>query len=391
MAVDNKMRVLFFLLCIMYTAGNAQSLSNENLAHLYDQQDEIDFQSLMVKQNGKMMVSYSLSISQNKSPELFLLQWEERDSYSQRQGTTIRTDSLLITDNEKSGEIEVSLKNDSWLLLLTITKVTSSKTWAYTFLIEKLFPVNGFAKTNSQKVLSPYLKTSTPYTFIGPNDKENLFVYYYNDIFSSAYPPFSKSTAGADPLMLHDSTFTIKNGATTSLKNEGLYLFQADTTSIEGFAFRVESGSYPRYTRIEDLVEPLVFICTKDEFSKLKDANGDKVEFDKTVLGITRDRDRARRFMKSYYSQVELANQYFTSYKEGWKTDMGMIFIIFGLPDEVRKTGQNEIWYYKNTRTKFVFIKKGSIYDPDYWVLMRDDRFAEVWYNNIDLWRKSRF
>lgn len=386
------MRILFFLLCIAQVVGSAQSLSNENLAHLYDPQDEIDFQSLMVRQNSKMWVSYSLKVGENKSPELFLLQWEERDSYSQRQGIVIRTDSLLIAGAElHTGEIEVSIKNDAWLLLLTITKVTSSKTWAHPFLIEKIFPVNGYAKTNSQKVFNSYLKASTPYTFIGPNDKENLFVYYYNDTFSSAYPPFSNSTAGADPLMLHDSTFTIRNGATISLKNEGLYLFQADTSSIEGFAYRVESGSYPKYTRIEDLVEPLVFICTKDEFSKLKAANGDKVEFDKTILSITRDRDRARRFMKSYYNQVELANQYFTSYKEGWKTDMGMIFIIFGLPDEVRKTGQNEIWYYKNTRTKFVFIKKGSIYDPNYWVLMRDDRFTETWYNNIDLWRKSRF
>lgn len=386
------MRILIFLFCITHFVGIAQSLSNENLAHLYDPQDEIDFQSLLVKQNGKMLVNYSINVNQNKSPELFLLQWEERDSYSQRQGKVIRTDSLLIAGPElHTGEIEVSIKNDAWLLLLTITKVTSSKTWAYPFLIEKIFPVNGYAKTNSQKVFGSYLKTSTPYTFIGPNDKENLFVYYYNDTFSSAYPPFSKSTPGADPLMLHDSTFTIKNGTTTTLRNEGLYLFQADTTSIEGFAFRVESGSYPKFTRIEDLVEPLVFICTKDEFIKLKSANGDKVEFDKTILGITRDRDRARRFMKSYYSQVELANQYFTSYKEGWKTDMGMIYIIFGLPDEVRKTGQNEIWYYKNTRTKFVFIKKGSIYDPNYWVLMRDDRFTETWYNNIDLWRKSRF
>lgn len=390
--LNSQMRILFFLLCIAHVVGNAQSLSNENLAHLYDPQDELDFKSLMVKQNEKMRVSYSLSVNQNKTPGLFLMQWEERGSYSQRQGTILRTDSVMIADNEiQTGEIEVNIKSDAWLLLLTITKVTSSKTWVYPLLIEKNYPVNGYVKFDAQKVFSPFLKTSMPYTFIGPNDKENLYVYYYNDTFSSAYPPFSKSTAGADPLMLHDSTFTIKNGATTSFKREGLYLFQADTSSVEGFAFRVESNSYPRYTRIEELVEPLVFICTQDEFGKLKSANGDKVEFDKTILGITRDRDRARRFMKSYYNQVEFANQYFTSYKEGWKTDRGMIFIIFGLPDEVRKTGQNEIWYYKNTRTKFVFIKKGSVYNPDYWVLMRDDRFAEAWYNNIDLWRKSRF
>lgn len=88
---------------------------------------------------------------------------------------------------------------------------------------------------------------------------------------------------------------------------------------------------------------------------------------------------------------MELANKYFTSYKEGWKTDQGMAFIVFGLPDEIRKTSQNEIWYYKDSRTKFVFIKKGSIYAPHYYTLMRDGRFTQLWYNAIDLWRKARF
>ncbi len=390
--LEYQMRILICLLCLMSVIGGAQSLSNENLAHLYNSENELEFMSLMVKREGKMVISYSLRARETKSPEMFLMQWEERDSYSQRQGNMVRTDSVLMSGNEtKAGEVEVNVKNESWLLLLTITKVTDSKKWAYPFLIEKNYPVIGYAVAGSQKVFTPYLRTATAYQFVGPKDKETLYAYYYNDIFNSAFPPFSKSTAGADPLMLHDSTFTIDNGATISLDKEGLYLFQSDTSSAEGFAFRVSAGTFPRYSRIEDLTEPLVFICTKDEFDKLLAANGDKVEFDKTILGITRDKDRARRFMKSYYNQVELANHYFTSYKEGWKTDMGMIFIIFGLPDEVRKTGQNEIWYYKNTRTKFVFVKKGSVYDPDYWVLMRDDRFSEVWYNTIDLWRKSRF
>ena len=32
----------------------------------------------------------------------------------------------------------------------------------------------------------------------------------------------------------------------------------------------------------------------------------------------------------------------FTSYKQGWKTDKGMIYIIFGAPDEVLKDGERE-------------------------------------------------
>lgn len=387
-----KFRFIFIiLLAPIFT--QAQSLANENLAHYYDPTDEIDFEWIMVKQNGLMTLTYALTTSsKDASPEMFLMKWEERESYSQRQGKEIKADSILLSPSSTmKGEFSVKLKDEPWMLLITITKVTNSKTWSFPLLIEKNYPVNGFVLDGTEKLLNSYLKVGRSYKIEGPPGKTNLFVYRYSKDFPSAFPPFSQSTAGADPLLLPDSTFTITNGGDIAFHKEGLYLVQSDTTSAEGFSFRVSAASYPKYTRIQDLVEPLVFICTTDEFKKLKEANGDKVEFDKTIMGITRDKDRAKRFMKSYYTRVELSNRYFTSYKEGWKTDKGMIFIIFGLPDEIRKTSQNEIWYYKDSRTKFVFIKKGSVYDPDYYTLMRDDRFTQLWYNTIDQWRKSRY
>lgn len=387
-----RFNIAFFLVLIHFFAG-AQSLTNENLNHLYDPTDEIDLEWSMVKQNGQMSIYYSLtSLAKGSSSEMYLMQWEERDSYSQRNGKVLRSDSLLLSpESVKKGEFSVGLKDEPRMLLLTITKVTTSTVWSYPFLIEKNFPVNGFIKNGDEMVLTPYLDLGASYTFHGPASARLLFVYRYNQIFSSAFPPFSKNTAGADPILLPDSTFTISNGQNISFAQEGMYLIQADTTSAEGFSFQVRTSTYPRYTRIQDLVAPLVFVSTQDEFAQLQQSNGDKVAFDKTIIGITRDRDRARRFMKSYYTRVELANKYFSSYKEGWKTDQGMTYIIFGLPDEIRKTSQNEIWYYKDSRTKFVFIKKGSIYAPNNYTLMRDDRFTELWYNTIDLWRKSRF
>ncbi|MFZ1808164.1 MAG: GWxTD domain-containing protein [Cyclobacteriaceae bacterium] len=387
-----KFSLAFFLLFIHFVVG-AQSLTNENLNHLYNPTDEVDFEWRMVKQNEQMTIHYSLAIStKDSSPEMYHMQWEERDSYSQRNGKVIRVDSLLLSPGStKTSAFVADLKNDPWMLLVTITKVTTSTIWTYPFLIEKNYPVNGFIKTGEQIVFNPYIDLGKEYTIQGPSTASNLYVYRYSQSFSSAFPPFSRNTAGADPILLPDSAFTISSGQNISFSQEGLYLVQSDTTSAEGFSFQARPATYPKYTRIQDLVDPLVFVSTQDEFTQLQQSNGDKVAFDKTIISITRDRDRAKRFMKSYYTRVELANKYFTSFKEGWKTDQGMTFIIFGLPDEIRKTSQNEIWYYKDSRTKFVFIKKGSIYSPNYYTLMRDDRFTELWYNTIDLWRKSRF
>ena len=148
---------------------------------------------------------------------------------------------------------------------------------------------------------------------------------------------------------------------------------------------------YPRFSSITDLAQPLLYVTTPEEFNEINLAGNDKARFDKVILDMTGDRDRAKTFMRSYFRRVELANHYFTSYKQGWKTDKGMIYLIFGLPDEVSLNDGTETWFYKSTRSRFTFVKRGSVYAPDHYVLLRDKRFTEAWFSTIDLWRKSRF
>jgi hypothetical protein len=97
--------------------------------------------------------------------------------------------------------------------------------------------------------------------------------------------------------------------------------------------------------------------------------------------------------MKNYFKRVELANLYFTSYKEGWKTDRGMVYIVFGMPDEVFKFNDREVWNYNLTKQKlnFSFVKSSSVFDPENYVLLRDSKYQQNWYETIDLWRGSRF
>jgi hypothetical protein len=112
------------------------------------------------------------------------------------------------------------------------------------------------------------------------------------------------------------------------------------------------------------------------------------------ILGVTGDTERAKHFMRTYFRRVELANQYFTSYKEGWKTDRGMIYIIFGLPNQILRFNEREVWEYKDAMFKkieFTFVKSSTLFDPDNFVLIRDKKFQETWYDVIDLWRNARF
>ncbi|HEX6223467.1 MAG TPA: GWxTD domain-containing protein, partial [Chryseolinea sp.] len=215
---------------------------------------------------------------------------------------------------------------------------------------------------------------------------------YYNDNFPAAVPGFSEGMGRVAKAMVVDSTFSHVAGQPISFTQTGLYLIQKDTAATEGIAFRVEED-YPRLAKVESLADPLIYVCTKQEFDRIKQAKGDKRAFDRVILGITGDTERARNFMRSYFRRVELANEFFTSYKEGWKTDRGMIYIVFGMPDQVYRFTDREVWSYKNNMFKisFDFVKSSTLFDPENFVLVRDKKIQETWYEVIDLWRNARF
>ncbi|MCX6139591.1 MAG: GWxTD domain-containing protein [Candidatus Kapabacteria bacterium] len=61
--------------------------------------------------------------------------------------------------------------------------------------------------------------------------------------------------------------------------------------------------------------------------------------------------------LEEYYSRIEQANRRFKSYTEGWLTDMGRTYIVFGEPTNIEKfTAQNGVslvvrWTYPNNTT----------------------------------------
>jgi GWxTD domain-containing protein len=256
--------------------------------------------------------------------------------------------------------------------------------------MDPIYPTSGWLEDENGWITDHFATFKKRYTLRNQSGKI-IYVSFYNREFSAPLPPFSEKAIPTDQFLFHDSTFKIAPGGSFIPKRIGLYLFQQDTVTADGFALRVLDESYPKLAKIDDLIWPLLFITTPDEFKQLVGAKGDKPKFDKVILDITRDKDRARNFMRSYFQRVELANRYFSSFKEGWKTDRGMIYTVFGVPDEVSKNQGNEVWYYRGTNSRFTFVKAGSIYDADNYVLLRDKRFMEAWYSTIDLWRKSRF
>ena len=73
--------------------------------------------------------------------------------------------------------------------------------------------------------------------------------------------------------------------------------------------------------------------------------------------------------MEEYYSRVEYANKNFKHYLDGWRTDMGMVFIIFGSPNNVDRhpfdidAKPYEVWYYYELNRQLVFVDETGFGD----------------------------
>ena len=381
---------IFILLALPGKSLFAQALTAINFRELYNPESEISITLQPVSTSQKVEIFYQIQSNQTLLDK-YSITWEKRESYTQREGTPLtNTDSISLANTIK-GLWVFDVPSKPWLLVAKVTNIETKKSWVHFKMIEKNFPVNGWFEQDNNRLTKKYLIADQPYPVKSKINGNILFVSYYNEDFPAAYPPFAEKESNVDRFLFHDSIFQISTGSPVTLKKTGLYLFQKDTAASEGVAVRVVNKSFPRFSKIEDLMKPLIFVCTQDEYTALQNAKGDKAKFDKVVLDITRDKEKAANFMKSYFRRVELANLYFSSFKEGWKTDRGMIYLIFGLPDEVSMNDSNETWHYNNTRARFTFVKSGSVYDPENYVLLRDKRFMEPWFSTVDLWRKSRF
>ena len=65
--------------------------------------------------------------------------------------------------------------------------------------------------------------------------------------------------------------------------------------------------------------------------------------------------------MEEYYRRIAFSLEAFTVVQEGWKTDRGMIYILFGPPDEIQRgpfeidRKPYQVWEYYNLGKQFVF------------------------------------
>jgi GWxTD domain-containing protein len=222
--------------------------------------------------------------------------------------------------------------------------------------------------------------------------KRNLYVYRYKHEFDPALPPMTATQRPAPRTLAIDTTLVVSTNEQFRLPGEGLYYFVADTTDQFGLGLMATDMRYPKMTRPERLVKPLLYMSTGTEIAELNNTKEAKKALDRYWLSLMAgNEDVAKQAIRAYYNRVEDANLLFTTYKEGWKTDKGMIYIILGSPDRVQRSRDREVWVYNRrnnlSEVNFTFNRKQNQFVEDHYELVRYSEYQPIWYPIVEAWR----
>jgi GWxTD domain-containing protein len=272
-----------------------------------------------------------------------------------------------------------------------------SYTWDIPLVSETVYPPPDFMlfnKTSGQPECMDYAHNSDTLIIHDFNKKERaFFVYFYDTDFDIADPPMYRLKKNVSKEIEINSLFKVYADSAFVLDQEGLYFIQSDTTSLSGFGIRIENDFYPRITSIRQLVAPLAYLSTKEETEKLLSSDNLRASFERFWLDLAKSEEGAKNMIKKYYDRIAEANRLFTNYKEGWKSDMGMIYTIIGPPDEVYRNEGKESWYYKNPGKNqivvFNFLNLKNLFCDNHYMLIRDNQYKSFWFKAIDKWRKG--
>jgi hypothetical protein len=339
--------------------------------------------------------------------------------YSMSQGKALADTAVLnLTIQKETGKQEyvynIPLKVEKGIEYLAEVKIldrlrllaaqdfiqfnTLSTTNRYNFLVQGHFDKN--------ELFSPVLRIDEYVNLVySRGHVDSLFISFYKPFREAPDPPsmlLPEKTLDYDPQQVVALPYS--DSLPMMFPKEGIYLCSVDRNIKDGFTFLNLGSTYPKVTTPEGMIEPLVYLASQDEMTELKSAVKPKAALDEFWIKCGGNVDKSRELIRIFYTRVMYSNFYFTSYKEGWRSERGMIYIIYGPPDKVYKTSEGEIWGYKKpvVRSKwggrftvtdsylfFSFKKRADIFSDNDFYLSRNETLITFWDKAIASWRKG--
>ncbi|MDX9725379.1 MAG: GWxTD domain-containing protein [Bacteroidales bacterium] len=234
---------------------------------------------------------------------------------------------------------------------------------------------------------------------------DSLFIFFYQPLKVVPYPP---SILLPERLIDYppDTVMAMPYSSELPLMfpEEGVYFCTVDRESQEGFSFFNFGKAFPGMTTPEVMIEPLAYLASDEEMSAMRSAAKPKVALDEFWIKCGGNIEKSRELIRIYYTRVLYSNYYFTSFKEGWRTERGMIYIMYGPPDKVYKSNEGESWGYRRPVLRSMWggrfrlredylwfnfrVRNNDFSENDYY-LARSETLVTHWDKAVAAWRKG--
>ena len=123
---------------------------------------------------------------------------------------------------------------------------------------------------------------------------------------------------------------------------------------------------------ISQAIQNMRYILDDDEWKKLSKAKSDEQERLFIEYWMSRDptpETKENELMDEYFSRINYSNVNFKTYTDGWKSDMGMIYVLFGPPDDLEVYNDplsrmyQQRWHYYRINKFFDFVDENGFGD----------------------------
>jgi GWxTD domain-containing protein len=180
-------------------------------------------------------------------------------------------------------------------------------------------------------------------------------------------------------------------GVTTVTRKIFLYRNGTADSSVSTAKFPVYPSSFPRLNGIDEEIAAISCIALPPEVDSIRAGAtpGNRLE---RLIRFWEDHGGSLR-RKEFYNRVEEANELFSSCTEGWKTPMGISYIICGPPDFVECQGlTTEVWYYdigSNRSFTIPFRQSFEHEDERYYEIVPFSVNDFIWADFVNRWRRQ--
>ncbi|MFZ6051728.1 GWxTD domain-containing protein [Halocola ammonii] len=227
------------------------------------------------------------------------------------------------------------------------------------------------------------------------NPPDNIRYYHYTGEIPLPPPPFSM--VEVPPIDISSG----KLGQCEKVGNKfivpvsrGLFSFHNPENDRKLVSLWVDSEHFPVVGKLDQMIAVSRYIMSKSEFEGMVGHKERKAKMDAFWMENAGSKDRARDLIKNYYTRVEEANYYFTSHIPGWKTDRGLIHIIFGNPKKIFRGPDFEKWLYGEENNlnslSFTFNRNREAISDNHYELARDMSYRTFWDRAVQSWRSGR-